>query len=147
MELTLTERADYLDSACQGDPALRSKVETLLQANDQTDGFLEAPPPGLALTIRSDRTEEADSLLSDLSLDFLSPSEKPGCLGVLGVYEIVGVVGRGAFGIVFRAFDTKLNRIVAINSDLDPVELRKLVNVNEALLIWASAARAVDQPR
>ena len=43
--------------------------------------------------------------------------------------------------------DTHLNRIVAINSDFDPVELRKLVNVNEALLIWASAARAVDQPR
>ena len=43
--------------------------------------------------------------------------------------------------------ETHLSRIIDINSDFDPVELRKFANVSEALLIWASAARAVDQPR
>ncbi len=32
----------------------------------------------------------------------------------LGVYEIVGLLGRGGMGAVYRAIDTRLNRSVAI---------------------------------
>jgi serine/threonine protein kinase len=47
-------------------------------------------------------------------LPFLSPSKVPDHLGKLGVYEVLEVIGRGAFGIVLRALDPKLNRVVAI---------------------------------
>lgn len=45
---------------------------------------------------------------------FLQPSDKPGSLGKLAHYEIQQVLGRGGFGVVFQAFDTKLQRAVAI---------------------------------
>ena len=45
---------------------------------------------------------------------YLQPSDKSEHLGRLDHYEIMEKVGQGAFGTVFRAFDTKLHRVVAI---------------------------------
>src|SRR5262249_18410136 len=47
-------------------------------------------------------------------LDFLAPCATPGALGRLGHYEVRGVVGRGGMGIVLKAFDAALHRIVAV---------------------------------
>ena len=47
-------------------------------------------------------------------LQFLAPSTRPDSLGRLGHYEVLQVLGRGGFGIVFRAFDDMLQRVVAV---------------------------------
>jgi hypothetical protein len=47
-------------------------------------------------------------------LKFLSPSTRPDSLGKLGHYEMLQVLGCGGFGIVFRAFDDILHRVVAV---------------------------------
>jgi WD40 repeat protein len=52
-------------------------------------------------------------------LDFLTPSEDPGHLGMLDHFAITGVVGRGGMGVVLRGFDTYLQRDVAVKI-LDP---------------------------
>src|SRR4029077_17275952 len=49
-----------------------------------------------------------------LALEFLEPSSEPGSLGRLGHHEVLEVLGRGGFGIVVRAFDETLHRVVAI---------------------------------
>jgi serine/threonine protein kinase len=56
-------------------------------------------------------TEESDA--GD-RLDFLDPSDDPTKLGRLGAYEIDAVIGRGGMGVVLKAFDSALNRHVAI---------------------------------
>ena len=58
------------------------------------------------------RAEAAHGFEEDLS--FLQPSKKPEALGRLDKYEILSVVGKGGFGLVLKAFDDDLHRIVAI---------------------------------
>ncbi|HKB03330.1 MAG TPA: serine/threonine-protein kinase [Gemmataceae bacterium] len=99
------DRAGYLDEACAGDVTLRQSVEALLRSHDQPDALLDQPavqhippPPDTAV------------------LDFLEPSAKPGVLRTLGHYDVLEIVGQGGMGVVMRAFDAKLHRVVAIKA-------------------------------
>ncbi|MBS0264452.1 MAG: protein kinase [Planctomycetes bacterium] len=47
-------------------------------------------------------------------LQLLGPTDDPNMLGRIGSYEVVGIIGRGGMGVVFKAFDRTLNRFVAI---------------------------------
>src|SRR5207253_686938 len=44
----------------------------------------------------------------------LDPPEQPGQLGRMSHYDVLEVIGRGGMGIVFKAFDQQLQRVVAI---------------------------------
>ena len=65
--------------------------------------------------------DEVDQGIQDFDIDeagldpsVLTPSRHPGSMGRLGKYEILKVLGRGAFGIVLKGFDEQLRRSVAI---------------------------------
>jgi CHASE2 domain-containing sensor protein len=45
---------------------------------------------------------------------FLSPPQAPGEIGRLGGYRVLGVLGSGGMGLVFRAEDVALQRLVAL---------------------------------
>ncbi|MEM9645226.1 MAG: serine/threonine-protein kinase [Planctomycetota bacterium] len=47
-------------------------------------------------------------------LDFLEPSDDPAYVGKLHHFQIARVIGRGGMGIVLEAFDTHLQRAVAV---------------------------------
>ena len=49
-----------------------------------------------------------------MNRSFLASADNPGSLGRLGHYEVLEIIGRGGMGVVLRAFDGKLHRVVAI---------------------------------
>lgn len=114
------ERAALLDSACAGDEALRRRIDSLLKSHTEAGDFLGKLAPEriaeeLALDQTCDETQcNTEHGQAEQELSFLAPSEKPNVLGRLGHYDIQEVIGRGGMGIVLRAFDEKLHRIVAI---------------------------------
>ncbi|RPI80754.1 MAG: serine/threonine protein kinase, partial [Planctomycetaceae bacterium] len=52
--------------------------------------------------------------LLELPPGMLEPATRRGSLGRIGHFDVLSVIGRGGLGVVLRAFDPKLNRIVAI---------------------------------
>jgi hypothetical protein len=79
-----------------------------------------------------------------IPIGLLQPSVKPGCLGTLGPYEVQQFLGRGGMGIVLRALDPQLNRVVAVKV-LAP-ELAVDVLSRRRFLREARAAAAVSHP-
>ncbi len=50
----------------------------------------------------------------DRLIELLGPTDDPSMMGRIGSYEIVGILGQGGMGAVFKAFDAGLHRYVAI---------------------------------
>src|ERR1051326_3571933 len=107
---TASERDAYLDRACAGNPELRQRVDALIRSHDQTDSVLDRPAAEnfSATTIIPPGGHEPDKTL------YLDPSTRPDSFGRLGHYEMLEVLGEGGFGTVYKCFDDKLHRIVAI---------------------------------
>jgi len=136
------ERRAFLDTACDGNPETRRRVEALLAAYDDAGSFLQHAagdwknPPQLAGAATVDP--------HGIPIGLLQPSDKPGCLGTIGPYEVQQFLGRGGMGIVLRALDPQLNRVVAIKV-LAP-ELAVDVSSRRRFLREARAAAAVSHP-
>ncbi|MCA9051087.1 MAG: serine/threonine protein kinase, partial [Planctomycetaceae bacterium] len=121
----------FLQKECGDDAERQRRVTALLRAYDDAGSFLETPAIGPRPT-------------DDVSLSFLKPSPKDGVLGTIGPYEVLDVVGRGGMGVVLRAVDPKLNRIVAVKILL-PV-LAANPNSRRRFLREAQAAAAISHP-
>jgi serine/threonine protein kinase len=62
----------------------------------------------------ANQVDEPSESSTTAALDRLAPSDHPTMLGRVGGYEVSGVVGAGAMGVVLKAFDQSLDRAVAI---------------------------------
>lgn len=96
-----TERGQFIEQACDGNAELQQRVIALLKAAQEAGSFLEF-------------TSRTVQLPTEFEFPFLKLPRVDGDLGSLGPYRILNRVGRGGMGIVFRAFDPKLQRVVAV---------------------------------
>ena len=86
----------FLDKACEGDDALRRKVEALLASRPQADGFIENSAVGLATKVI--QNGQADSLVGQ----------------IIGHYKISESIGTGGMGEVYLAGDVVAGRNAAL---------------------------------
>src|SRR5262245_34336199 len=119
------ERQAFLDVVCGDNAPLRHRIESLLQSHEEAGSILEHPIFWTAATVPPGQSEVSTdpidggagprpTLPEEIAFDFLTPSEDPAVLGRLDQYVVIGVVGRGGMGVVLKARDEKLNRVVAI---------------------------------
>jgi eukaryotic-like serine/threonine-protein kinase len=90
--LPATDRAGFLDEVCRNDSVLRTHIERLLAASDDAS-ILDS-------TNGQDGRESSSMFLPERTR--------------LGPYEIVGRLGVGGMGEVYKATDIRLDRTVAI---------------------------------
>ena len=138
------ERQVHVQTACADDLELLARVESLLASHESQSQFLNTPVVDQMVdeavseadatllyqngSTQDDEFESADfnpdereamaqhldDPSDEVALGYLEPSSREDSLGRLGHYEILEVIGSGAFGTVLKAFDEKLHRVVAI---------------------------------
>jgi serine/threonine protein kinase/tetratricopeptide (TPR) repeat protein len=150
------ERATYLKQACAGDGKLRQQVGALLAAHEREGAFLDVPvidrfganslaanPQAETQPFISSGLETETEIDHEISA-FLAPSNQPGSLGRLGRYEVLAILGKGGMGTVLKAFDERLQRVVAVKV-LAP-QLAATVVARQRFLREARTAAAVRHP-
>ena len=104
-EKTETAVEEHL-SACE---SCRSKVEQNIQSAD----WWQQARSSLRSSSRDADADDSSHAPVDL-LSLLGPTDDPEKIGRIAEYEVIGIIGRGGMGVVFKAFDPRLNRFVAI---------------------------------
>ena len=127
-ELPEPQRATFVETACAGDDPLRRELQALLSLS---------PPAGRFFS-------RMGSAVRAAMPDAAPPSTDPLSGTTIGHYRIEQRLGAGGMGIVYRAYDVRLQRVVALK--FLPPHVSTEDTANRRFFIEARAAAALDHP-
>ncbi len=127
LERPPSERDAFLRRECAGDEALEREVRSLIAADRPAESFLNR-------LIRADAASPSPEDSTVTHLDGRTVSH----------YRVMEMLGAGGMGVVYKAFDTRLNRPVALK--FLPPHLRHDADLKRRLSEEARAASTLDHP-
>lgn len=136
LALAPDEREIFLRHKCGDDEALRNELESLLEDSETAFQFIrdlaeDVVTPELPV-MEAESKSPSESELQDLSGETVAH------------YRVIEKLGSGGMGVVYKAFDTRLERIVALKFLSSHIQLSD--KSKQRFLREAKAAAAMNHP-